>query len=57
MPLIDLVKYNGSPNVFAWKFPNEELSTLTQLIVNQSQEAILIKNGRITDIFPPGRHA
>lgn len=57
MALIDLVKYNGSPNIFAWKFPNEELSTLTQLIVNQSQEAILVKEGRITDVFPPGRYA
>lgn len=56
MALIDLVKYNGPSNVFAWKFPSEELSTFTQLIVNQSQEAILVKEGRITDIFQAGRY-
>lgn len=56
MALIDLVKYNGSPNVFAWKFPSEELSTFTQLIVNESQEAILVKDGQFTDIFEAGRY-
>ncbi|MGT2742987.1 SPFH domain-containing protein [Streptococcus plurextorum] len=56
MPLVDLVKYNGSPNILAWKFPNEELSTFTQLIVNESQEAVLVKDGRIADAFPAGRY-
>ena len=46
MALIDVVKYNGGPNVFAWKFPSDELSTFTQLIVNESQEAILVKDGQ-----------
>lgn len=42
MAIVDVVKYNGGPDVFAWKFPNSELGTWTQLIVNESQEAILI---------------
>ena len=56
MSLIDVVKYNGGPDEFAWKYPSEELSTWTQLIVNQSQEAILVKEGRVVASFGPGRH-
>ncbi|MFQ6861117.1 MAG: SPFH domain-containing protein [Beduini sp.] len=56
MAIIDFVKYNGDPDVFAWKCPDEELSTWTQLIVNESQEAILFKEGRALDRFGPGRH-
>jgi len=54
--IIDVVKYNGGPDVFAWKFPNEELSTMTQVIVNESQEAVLLKGGQALDVLGPGRH-
>jgi len=54
--IIDVVKYNGSPNVFAWKFPETALATWSQLIVNESQEAFLFKNGQVYDVFGPGRH-
>jgi membrane protease subunit (stomatin/prohibitin family) len=56
MAIIDVVKYDGSPSVFAWKFPNIELGTWTQLIVNESQEAVLYKGGQSLDLFGPGRH-
>lgn len=56
MAIVDVVKYNGSPDVFAWKYPREELGTWTQLIVNESQEAILFKGGQALDLFGPGRH-
>lgn len=56
MALVEVVKYNGTPDVFAWKFPNEELGTWTQLIVNESQEAVLFKGGQALDVFPSGRH-
>ncbi|MDR1081806.1 MAG: SPFH domain-containing protein, partial [Deltaproteobacteria bacterium] len=56
MAIIDLVKYSGPNSVFAWKFPGEELSTWTQLIVNESQEAVFFKGGRALDVFGPGRH-
>ncbi len=56
MAIVDVLKFNGSPNIFAWKYPNSELSTWTQLIVNESQEAILVKNGQIADVFGPGRY-
>ena len=56
MAIIDVIKYDGNPDVFAWKYPNMELGTWTQLIVNESQEAILIKGGQVCDVFGAGRH-
>lgn len=56
MAIVEVVKYNGGPDVFAWKYPSEELGTWTQLIVNESQEAILVKGGQVLDIFGSGRH-
>lgn len=56
MAVVEVVKYNGNPDVFAWKYPNSELGTWTQLIVNESQEAILLKGGKVCDVFQAGRH-
>ncbi len=56
MAIVEVLKFNSDASVFAWKYPNSELATWTQLIVNESQEAILIKNGQITDVFGPGKY-
>lgn len=56
MAIIDVVKYDGGTDVFAWKYPSEELGTWTQLVVNESQEAILFKGGKALDVFCSGRH-
>lgn len=56
MAIIDLVKWDGSPNLLAWKFPSEELSTWTQLIVNESQEAFVVRGGVYDGPFGGGRH-
>ncbi len=56
MALIDVVKWDGSADELVWKFPNSELSTMTQLIVNESQAAILFKDGKRMDVFAAGRH-
>lgn len=56
MAIVEVVKYEGTPNVFAWKYPNDELGTWTQLIVNETQEAVLFKGGKALDIFGSGRH-
>ena len=34
MAIVSVVKYDGNPDVFAWKYPDSELGTWTQLIVN-----------------------
>ncbi len=56
MAIVEVVKYDGTPDVFAWKYPNSELGTWTQLIVNETQEAILLKGGKVCDVFRAGRH-
>ena len=63
MAIIDVLKYDGPNNVLAWKWRpkieskrDEELRLGTQLVVNQSQQAIFIKGGQILDVFEPGTH-
>ncbi|MCL2878669.1 MAG: SPFH domain-containing protein [Treponema sp.] len=60
MAFIDLVEWNSATNdVFAWKFGQNEknnLSTFTQLIVRESQEAVLFSKGQLLGKFGPGKH-
>lgn len=56
MSIIDRVKWDGSASQLAWKYPSQELSTLTQLIVNESQEAFVVKDGAYDGPFGAGRH-
>lgn len=57
MALISVVKYDGDPDVFAWKHPDDQLGKWTQLIVSESQQAILFKGGQALDVFEAGRHS
>lgn len=58
MAIIDLVSWSpqGNKVVYAWRFPETNLSTLTQLIVQESQEAVLFSKGQIVGKFGPGKH-
>ena len=56
MAVVEVIKYNGKPNVMAWKYPNEELGTWTQVIVNETQEVVFVKEGKILDVLGAGRH-
>lgn len=56
MAIVDVLKFNSDASIFAWKYPNSELATWSKLIVNESQEAILMKNGQIADVFGPGQY-
>lgn len=51
---IDVIQFNGEPEDLVWKFPYNNISTASQLIVNQSQEAVFLKGGEVADIFGPG---
>ena len=54
--IADIIKYEGDNSTFIWKHPCEDFNTTTQLIVHESQEAILFLNGQALDLFGPGRH-
>jgi len=57
MAFIDVVSWQPKDNlVFAFKFPESNLSTFTQLIVAESQEAVLFSKGQIIGKFGPGKH-
>ena len=56
MAIVEVVKYNGQPNAMAWKYPSEALGTWTQVIVNETQEVVFVKEGKILDVLGPGRH-
>jgi len=56
MAIIDLVKWNADDESLAWKCPSEELGTWTQLIVAESQEAMLVHGGQMEGPFAAGRH-
>ena len=51
-----VIKYEGDNKTFVWKYPKEDFNTRSQLIVHQSQEAVFMQNGKILDMFGPGKH-
>ena len=56
MAIIDVVKFDGNADLFAWKFPSENLRTGSQLVVKTSQYAFFVEDGLIYDEFPEGRY-
>ncbi len=48
--------HSRDANLLVWRWPSDKLTLGTQLIVNQSQEAIFYKAGQATDTFGPGTH-
>jgi membrane protease subunit (stomatin/prohibitin family) len=58
MAIIDLVRWapQGNQTIYAYRFPHTNLSTYTQLVVQESQEAILFSKGQIVGKFGPGKH-
>jgi membrane protease subunit (stomatin/prohibitin family) len=43
-------------DILAWKFPSDDLKLGSQFVVNQSQDAVFLKGGRVFDLSGPGRH-
>ncbi len=57
MAMIDSISWRpDGENIFAWHYPNNNLTTYTQLVVMESQEAVLFKEGQMIGKFGPGRH-
>ena len=57
MALIDVVEWSPQNNAeFAYRFPHSNLSTGTQLIVHESQEAVFFSKGQIIGKFGAGTH-
>lgn len=58
MALIDLASWKPSSDefVFAYRYPETNLSTYTQLLVYESQEAYLFSKGKLMGKFGAGKH-
>lgn len=56
MALIDVIEYEGDNDVLVYKYPHSDFSTMSQLIVRESQEVILYKDGKMLDAFAPGKY-
>lgn len=54
---LDVIKYEGDNNTIVYKAFVENFNTKTQLIVNESQEALFYKDGQALDLFISGRHS
>lgn len=49
--VVSLIKYEGDNNTFVWKHPIEDFKLGSQLIVHESQEAVLFCGGEALDVF------
>lgn len=58
MAILDVVRFDGlkSRDWLIYKFPSEELVFGTQLIVQEGQAAIFVKEGAAADVFYPGTY-
>lgn len=56
MAIVDVIQFEGDPNILVWKSPVEDFNTGTQLIVDETHEAIVMVEGR-TEVFGAGRHS
>lgn len=55
MNLVDVIQFDGNPSVLVWKSPIEDFNSATQLIVDETHEAIVMIEGR-TEVYGPGTH-
>lgn len=57
--LIELIEWvDSTTDTVSWKFPDHdhEIKNGAQLTVRESQVAVLLDQGRLADVFGPGRH-
>ena len=57
MAMVDVLKWDAAPRVLAYHYSDCELNYKSQLIVTESQEAVLVKEGQFYGPIGPGRHA
>lgn len=54
--MFEVIKYNGDNNTLVYRYPVEDFNTKSQLIVQQSQEAIFYSRGQLADTFTEGTY-
>ena len=56
MSLMQVIKFDGPAHVLVWKYPKEDISLGSQLVVGPSQEAVFVERGEICDVFSSGTY-
>lgn len=56
MELLNVVKNDASSDAIIYLFPQQDFLNNSQLIVNESEEALFVKNGMVVQIFKGGRY-
>ena len=54
---LDVIKYVGDNDILVSKSYIQDINAKSQLIVNESQEALFYKDGQALDLFLSGRHS
>lgn len=55
MAIAEVIKFEGPQDALVWKFPIEDFNATSQLIVDETHEALLVVNGNAADLFTAGR--
>ena len=53
---ITTIESKNTDNYLIWKHPNRNLSIDSQIIVNESEEALLFENGQLLHVLKAGKH-
>lgn len=56
MAMFDIIRYEDDGNTLVYRYPNDEFNTKSQLIVQQSQEAVFYYRGALADHFKEPGH-
>ena len=56
MAIRDIIRYEGTNDVLIFKHPTVDFNKKTQLTVHENQEAIVVMNGEMKDVYGPGSY-
>ena len=56
MALFEIIRKEKEDGNLIWRYPKRNFNTLSQLIVQESQEALFFSNGKALDLFGPGKY-
>ena len=60
IPYLEIIEAaTADPNLLMWKFEDEdkEIKNGAKLIVRESQQALMLNEGKLADVFAPGMHS
>lgn len=55
MAIAEVIEFEGPHDALVWKYPIEDFNATSQLIVDETHEALLVVNGNAADLFTAGR--